>query len=114
MMALSAFSVATAALLAGPRKGGVMAETGGLALGAISTRSRLAAWAAANASVMDTLPRLVPSLSIRCTRRALISSLMRGPSFWTGGAVLIGRRMAKNSSAVAPNAELAGPPGKAQ
>src|SRR5262245_17188330 len=59
---------------------------------------------------MDTLPRLVPSLSIRCTRRAWISSLMRGPSFWTGGAVLIGRRMAKDSSAVAPNAELVGRP----
>src|SRR5262245_6230886 len=44
---------------------------------------------------MDTLPRLEPSLSIRCTRRAWISSFMRGPSFWTGGAVLIGRRMAK-------------------
>ena len=41
------------------------------------------------------------SVSISWTSRTRISSLMRGPSFWTGAGALIGRRMAELSSAVA-------------
>ena len=44
---------------------------------------------------------LAPSLSIRWTSRTRISSLMRGPSLRAGSGALIGRRMARNSSAVA-------------
>src|SRR5215510_10924066 len=76
-------------------------QTGGTELGAISTRSSPASWAFSSANRVSTVPWLWPVWSISCTSRFRISSLTRGPSFWTGGGALIGRRMARASYTVA-------------
>src|SRR5579871_1754611 len=55
-------------------------QTGGSAVGAISTRSKPASAAAASASLRETIPIMVPRSSISLTRATPISSLIRGPS----------------------------------
>src|SRR5262245_45966898 len=67
-------------------------QTGGSALGEISTRSRPASSAASSASLMETLPRLLPSASMSWTRGTLMSRFERGPSL-VGADALNGLRM---------------------
>src|SRR5262245_27611839 len=67
-------------------------QTGGSALGEISTRSRPASSAASNASLMETFPRFWPSASMSWTRGTLMSRFERGPSL-VGAAALNGLRM---------------------
>src|SRR5215469_15117217 len=55
-------------------------QTGGLACGATSTRSRPASWARVRASCRVTTPTMLPRSSTRRRRAAAISSLTRGPS----------------------------------
>src|SRR6516225_1048547 len=55
-------------------------QTGGSALGAISTRSRPASEAIVSASLRPTTPTMLPRSSTRRTRMTAISSLIRGPS----------------------------------
>lgn len=54
-----------------------MRQTGGSAVGAISTRSSPAASARDNASAVDSTPSASPSASITRTRGVLISVLIR-------------------------------------
>src|SRR4029077_16234394 len=55
-------------------------QTGGSAVGAISTRSRPASEAMVSASLRPTTPTMLPRSSTRRTRITPISSLIRGPS----------------------------------
>src|SRR5437667_4158600 len=55
-------------------------QTGGSAVGAISTRSRPASEAMVSASLRSTTPTMLPCSSTRRTRATPISPLIRGPS----------------------------------
>src|SRR5258708_25992085 len=54
----------------------MMRHTGGLAVGATSTRSSACSWARRNASSTATIPACEPSASTRRTSRTLILSLI--------------------------------------
>src|ERR1700733_757625 len=69
-------------------------QTGGVALGTISTRSSEASSASCWGSERLTTPRLCPSASISWTWMARISRLVRGPPFSGAAVAFIGRRMA--------------------
>src|SRR5271155_3776122 len=69
-------------------------QTGGVALGTISTRSSAASSASCWASERLMTPRFCPSASISWTWMARMSRLVRGPSFSGCAVAFMGRRMA--------------------
>jgi len=61
-------------------------QTGGVACGEISIKSKSTSAARVRASRIETIPRFSPFSSIKRTSFTFISSLMRGPSSSRTGA----------------------------
>ncbi len=73
-----------------------MRQTGGLAVGDISTKSNPSSSAARRASLVDTIPAWLPSTSIKRTSGTVICSLIRARSF----SRLVGALMVYSSSSL--------------